>query len=291
MIPGRGGRTRTADPRVPNAVRYRTAPHPEQCEYNAKMTSTSRNSQQSIYPPLYHYHHLTYQEDIPFWLDLAKDCPGPILELGCGTGRVTLALAQAEFKVFGLDYDLFMLRYLKSKIPSDHPLSVDLIQSDFRYFYLRKKFGLIFLPCNTFTTLDLQGRLSTLACVIQQLQSKGIFAVSFANPEFLKSLPAIGPREIEEVFLHPVDGEPVQVYSSWERSQDLFSIEWCYDHLLPNGLVERYSTVIRHHLLAVEDFLEEFAQSGLECISLYGEFDRTSFEPGSPYLIILAQPV
>ncbi|HEX9546546.1 MAG TPA: class I SAM-dependent methyltransferase, partial [Acidimicrobiales bacterium] len=47
--------------------------------------------------------------DVAFWLDLATSVPGPCLELACGTGRVTHALAGAGIEIIGLDNDPDML--------------------------------------------------------------------------------------------------------------------------------------------------------------------------------------
>ena len=97
----RGGRTRTADPRVPNAVRCQTALHPDQDEYNAYQPLTSRSlfglepvNTDDLFPLYYHAQHQNYLEDLPFWLGLAAAQGSPVLELGCGSGRVLLPLAR-----------------------------------------------------------------------------------------------------------------------------------------------------------------------------------------------------
>jgi ubiquinone/menaquinone biosynthesis C-methylase UbiE len=53
-----------------------------------------------MFPQLYHIHHNAHTEDLPFWLKLAQQQGGPVLELGCGTGRVLIPLIQAiQFSV------------------------------------------------------------------------------------------------------------------------------------------------------------------------------------------------
>ena len=49
-------------------------------------------------PSVYHAHHNRHLEDLPFWLDLAAQTGDPLLELGCGTGRVLIPLAQAGYR-------------------------------------------------------------------------------------------------------------------------------------------------------------------------------------------------
>ena len=67
------------------------------------------NKSAKMLPLLYHAHHNRYKEDLPFWLELAARHGDPVLELGCGSGRVLLALAQDGYQVYGLDNDPGML--------------------------------------------------------------------------------------------------------------------------------------------------------------------------------------
>jgi SAM-dependent methyltransferase len=69
------------------------------------------------------YYDLLYenkQEDLPFYLDAAKETGGPVCELGCGTGRIVLPLARNGFEVTGLDMSQAMLSKLQAK-PSTEP--------------------------------------------------------------------------------------------------------------------------------------------------------------------------
>ena len=67
---------------------------------------------------LYHLHHLGYTEDLNFWLAEAERAGGPILELGCGTGRIMLPLLEKGTRIYGLDNDPHMLDYLKKQEPA-----------------------------------------------------------------------------------------------------------------------------------------------------------------------------
>ncbi len=59
----------------------------------------------NLFPLFYHAQHQNYLEDLPFWLGLAATQGSPILELGCGSGRVLLPLALAGHRVLGIDND------------------------------------------------------------------------------------------------------------------------------------------------------------------------------------------
>ena len=64
---------------------------------------------------LYDTHHQRHLEDLPFWLELARNANGPILELGCGTGRILLPLLENNLPAIGLDLDADMLAILREK--------------------------------------------------------------------------------------------------------------------------------------------------------------------------------
>ena len=65
-----------------------------------------------VYDSIYSY----VREDIPFYVEAAKDAGGPVLELGCGTGRVTIPIAEAGVDVVGLDSSEAMLDAASRKL-------------------------------------------------------------------------------------------------------------------------------------------------------------------------------
>jgi len=166
---------------------------------------------QDQYPLLYHAHHSLHPEDIPFWLDMAARCGAPILELGCGTGRLLIPLAEAGYGVYGLDKDAGMLAVLQRAMRTDRTLGAHLLQGDFAAIPFQAGFNLILMPCNTFSTLSEEIRILALKQVKACLAPGGMFAASLPNPALMRRLPRRGEAQIEDVFLHPADGEPVQV--------------------------------------------------------------------------------
>ncbi len=237
-------------------------------------------------PLLYHTHHSLHLEDLPFWLELAKQQGGPILELGCGTGRVLESLLVSGYEALGLDHDLPMLRYLHSRLPD-----AKVFQADMGHFRLEQRFPLILLPCNTYSTLFAETRRATLMRVSEHLQPGGLFAASLPSLSSMVELPAHGDPVVEEIFTHPVTGNPVQASSAWKRLSGSFSLTWHYDHLLPNGTAERVSMQVRHSLLSAEEYIGEFPAAGLKVRWIYGDFDRSEFTRESLSLILVAEKV
>jgi len=239
-----------------------------------------------MFPQLYHAHHSHYQEDLPFWLALAAQAGDPLLELGCGTGRVLLPMAHAGYHVTGLDNDLSMLKFLRTNSSGSGQGAPSLIASDMRRFGLAAKFHLVILPCNTYSTLNEEERKGCLSCIRMCLLPGGLFALSMPNPASLSSLPAHSATELEDGFLHPQTGNPVQVSSSWQRTKHTFAVTWYYDHLLPDGRVERLASTTLHQIVSLDIYLSEIHDAGFSVTEIYGDFDRAQYTEDSPHCII-----
>ncbi len=242
-----------------------------------------------VFPLIYDAHHASHLEDIPFWLEILQGSEGPILELGCGTGRVAVPLAKSGYQIFGLDNDHWMLRFLCTKIREIPDLQVFPIQADMTAFHLGLQFNTILLPCNTLSIFPQSKRRTIFKCISTHLKDQGVFSASLPNPLLLASLPAVAEIEIDEIFEHPLDQEPIQVSSEWNRDGEIFKLTWYYDHLLPDGLVKRLTIHSIQYLNPLEGYIEEMASQGLKLCKVYGDFDHSPYRPDSPYLILLAE--
>ncbi len=124
-------------------------------------------------------------DDIPFYIDYAKKQNGEILELGCGTGRVALALAKQNFKVTGLDLSKEMLGIFKKKLELQPKLKnkINLMHGNMANFQIDKKFSLIIAPFRAFQSLtDKKDIENSLKCINNHLTENGIFIVNVFNP-------------------------------------------------------------------------------------------------------------
>jgi SAM-dependent methyltransferase len=255
------------------------------------ITDNSPKNRKDAFPLLYHTHHRDYVDDLTFWIDLAREQSDPILELGCGTGRVLIPLAEAGFRVFGIDLDPGMLAVLQENIPSSLETRITLTQADLASFHLDQQFSLIIVPCNTYSTLNVNIRNKALGCIHEHLKTGGLFTVSIPNPTILARLEPSDNPEIETIFTHPSTGYPVQVSCDWERGANQVIINWHYDHLLPDGQVERLTTTIKHFLTTSEEYRQEIVGAGFNIRAVYGNFDRSPYRSKSPNFIILAEKI
>ncbi|HEY8489913.1 MAG TPA: class I SAM-dependent methyltransferase [Dehalococcoidia bacterium] len=120
--------------------------------------------------------------DVAFYVGLARRAEPPVLELGCGTGRVTVAIARAGVPAVGLDLSEPMLRRARRRAAGVR--NVRWVLGDMREFRLPERFGLVVVPHRSFQHLLTAGDLlATLQRVHQHLRPGGRLAFNLFNPE------------------------------------------------------------------------------------------------------------
>jgi SAM-dependent methyltransferase len=119
----------------------------------------------------------SYRADLPLWRELADRHPGPILDVGAGTGRVALDLARAGRSVTALDLDPALLGALKQRAAR---AEVQTVCADARSFELsRRDFGLCVVPMQTIQLLDGSARrVAFLRTARAHLRRGGLLACS-----------------------------------------------------------------------------------------------------------------
>jgi SAM-dependent methyltransferase len=124
----------------------------------------------------------SYVADLPLWRELADAHPGPVLDVGCGTGRVTLDLASEGHAVTAIDSDGALVAELARRA-RERDLRVETIVADARSFSLPTRFALVLAPMQVVQLLGgPEGRAGFLACARRSLAPGGLLAVALADP-------------------------------------------------------------------------------------------------------------
>jgi SAM-dependent methyltransferase len=122
-----------------------------------------------------------YDADFGLWRQLAAGERGPILDVGAGTGRVTLDLARRGHEVVALDHDAALLEVLAERARADG-LHVETVVADARDFQLeRRDFGIVMAPMQTVQLLGGDGRLGFLRSARAHVARGGLVAIALAD--------------------------------------------------------------------------------------------------------------
>jgi SAM-dependent methyltransferase len=170
-----------------------------------------------------------YVEDLELWRELAGD--GPVLDLGCGTGRVALDLAEHGVPVVGLDTDEVLLEELRRRASE---LPVEAVRADVRAFDLGRRFPVALAPMQTVQLLGgPAGRADFLRCAKAHLEPGGIFAIAVAEDiqtfdEVEEALPLPDVREDGGTVYF---SQPVSIKDEGDR----FEIQFVREVIDPHG--------------------------------------------------------
>ena len=128
----------------------------------------------------------SYVEDLPLWRSLAAEHGDPVLDVGAGTGRVTLELARAGYRVTALDRDPELLAALSGRnikmVDASSQAPVGTLVADARDFDLDERFPLVIVPMQTIQLLGgAEGRAAFLRCAHRHLAPGGVLAVAIAE--------------------------------------------------------------------------------------------------------------
>jgi SAM-dependent methyltransferase len=124
----------------------------------------------------------SYEADLPLWRELADERGGPVLDVGCGTGRVALDLAVRGHEVVGVDADPVLVAALEERA-SAAGLTASALAADARALALDRRFPLALLPMQVVQLLGgPRGRASMLTAVARHLEPGGLLAIALADP-------------------------------------------------------------------------------------------------------------
>jgi SAM-dependent methyltransferase len=154
-------------------------------------------------------------DDFAFFRSLAEQTGGPVLELGCGTGRVAIPLAEAGFDVTGIDRSAAMLARARRKaglLPPEAAGRIQFVEGDFVNAVAGEAFGLIFAAYRVFmSVLEPDDQLRALTAARGQLRPGGILAIDVFDPRYDLLAPGAPPRQPEPgPYLNPDTGRPVR---------------------------------------------------------------------------------
>ena len=238
--------------------------------------------------------------DVAFFVEMARESPGAVLEVGCGTGRVLIPTARAGMEIVGLDLSTRMLSICREKLalePEPVRSRVQLVHEDMRRFELGRDFGLATMPFRPFQRLTtVVDQLSCLASIRNHLADGGRLVLDMFNPSLTRLTDDTYLEERgEETEFTMADGRRV-VRRERTVSRDLYNqvqdVELIYYVTHPDGREERLVHRFPIRYLFGYEAEHLLAWSGFQVEELYADYDKSPHGSKQPSeLIFVARKV
>lgn len=218
------------------------------------------------------------------WLPKNKDAQ--ILELCCGTGRLTIPIAQDGYDIAGVDFTASMLEKARLKA-AEEGLEVEFIEADIRNLELPDKYDLIFIPFNSIHHLykneDLE---KALRVVKDHLTEGGSFLFDCFNPNL--QVIVEGEKEQKQIAEYTTeDGRKVLIEQAmkYESKTQINRIEW---HYFINGEFDSIQNLDMRMFFPQELDLH-LKWAGFDIVHKFGDFDEKDFSDSSAKQIFICQ--
>ena len=229
----------------------------------------------------------TFLSDLQFYKKwLPKNKEAEILELCCGTGRLTIPIAKDGYSICGVDYTPSMLEQAKMKA-IEAELVIDFIVADIRMLDLQEKFDLIFIPFNSIHHLYRNEDLfNALGCVRNHLKAGGIFLLDCFNPN-IQYIVEHEKEPIEIAEYTTKDGREVLIKQimRYESKTQINRIEW---HYFINSEFDSVQNLDMRLFFPQE--LDSYLEwNGFEILHKFGSFEEEAFCDYSEKQIFVCQ--
>ncbi|HEU5197992.1 MAG TPA: class I SAM-dependent methyltransferase [Ktedonobacterales bacterium] len=244
-------------------------------------------------PELYDLRTADVNEDIRFCVEMAREVGGPVLELGAGTGRITLAVARTGLIVTGLETSRLMLQRAKMKAEQlSSKLRVEWVEGDITNFSLGgRTFKLILAPFNVLQELrDLTNQENCLRRVAEHLEPDGKF-IAIVQPPRWESL------KFEHHYLKTVHnsrtGEVVNFYQSLEVDPIWQKLRGTYEYEIweQSGKMRQVIAPFEGSYLTCPEMALLLRAAKLQLEAVYGSFSRDPLTLKSRQMIFVARPL
>jgi SAM-dependent methyltransferase len=238
------------------------------------------------YPDLYDAL-LPADAHVPFYVDLARQQGGAVLELACGTGQLTIPIALAGLPTVGLDRSSAMLDAAKRRA-SAAGASVALVRGDMRDFAMDRGFSLIFVARNSLLhLLSTDDLLAALTAVGRHLRSDGIFAFDIFNPDVTMLARSPGRRfPVMEVTTAGFGPLRVKEMYDYDAATQVNHGTW---YILAPDRQQTWMVPMVLRSIFPQELPLLLSAAGLELASRFGSLSRAPFGPGSRSQVCLCR--
>jgi len=243
-----------------------------------------------------HYYDLDqddYADDLPMYLNLAQRCGSPVIEFGCGTGRLLVPMAEAGYSITGVEIAPAMLDIARQKVAdAGVEAPATLVEDDIRTLDLGRRFRFGFCALNTLMHMtSLNDQLETLRAARRHIQSGGLFAVGLLNPHSSILPEERTPLLLEKEMIDPRNGHTVlKLFSQRvDIASQIAHVTLIYDDVDPAGLVHRTLVPMQMRWIYPYEARLLMEVAGFKVDGIYGSFELEPFSARSEQLILIGR--
>jgi SAM-dependent methyltransferase len=227
--------------------------------------------------------------DVPFYANEAQRARGLVLELACGTGRVTIPVAQIGVEIVGLDQSASMLAHARAKA-AEAGVQIEWVEADCRNFRLDRKFALIFMAFNSMQHLHDHASLAALFAKVRgHLTPGGRFIFEVFNPSLAILTRDYSQRYVDRRYEDP-DGRgtvTLEMTAVYDDAAQVNRMTWYFS--LPGEKDFRVERLDVRCFFPQE--LDQLVRAnGFEIEQKFGNFEGKVFASGDMRQIVVARP-
>lgn len=263
--------------------------------YNDRMNAQGlhNDTDYAILSQFYDLEYSIFDADLEMYRQFAERARGPILELGCGTGRVLEALADLEHPITGIDTSPAMLEICRTRVDD----RIVLVERDMREVAAEPSlpngpFAFVLSAINTFLHLnDVQSQLATLRGLREVMLPGGIMLLDLMvpDPRYLGSLDGQLSLEFQH---HYDDGSQLDkwVARTHDLASQLIVTTVYFDITSSNGTLTRHIDHYNTRYIHLYELEHLLARAGWDLVSLFGNYELEPFNSDSERIVALATP-
>lgn len=247
-----------------------------------------------VFARFYDLDHGDFGDDLAFYREFAARSGSPVLDVGCGTGRVLLPLARAGLAVTGLDISEAMLARARAHLAAEpeHQARVRLVQGDVRTFCLDERFGLAFMALNSFLHMtNLADQRAALGCMVAHLQPGGLLLLDLFSPQLSQLAMSEGQLLHEWTRRDAETGRTVLKFVTHHTdfAAQVVDVTFLYDETDADGLLRRTVAPFRLRFVSRAEIELLLEAAGFVLEAVYGNYDLSTYMHDSPKLLVVAR--
>ena len=231
-------------------------------------------------------------DEIGYYVDLALNRGGNCLDVGCGTGRVLIPIAQQGIEITGLDNSSAMLNECGKRLFTEG-FKADLVEQDMTNFNCEKNFDLIIIPGGSFQLLDERDdALVALGNLRDHLLPEGLFVMSIFIPFYEishESLDGVWRLEKDEKIEGSDNRALCHSCVDLDRCENLMEVRHRFEIINNNGITEsseiKYSRLRWYGKYEIQLLLE---RAGFHNVTISGDFENNDMRDGHTVMSVSA---